>query len=131
MGKIKRGDVFMIDLPQGAGSEQTGYRPAVIISNQLCNENSTVVTVAPITSQMKKLKQPTHVVVRNMKALNRNSVVLCEQIGTYSQERLGKKLGSFNKKTMKKINNAISIAISLNITGIESCQVSDEHKRQV
>lgn len=101
-----------MDLPDGIGSEQKNVRPAVIVSNHEGNEHSEIVTVAPITSQIKKVKQPTHVLVRNMKALDKNSVVLCEQVGTFSKLRLLKLLGRFNRRTMLRIDEAIRVALS-------------------
>lgn len=115
MGNVKRGEIYLMDFPDGIGSEQKHVRPAVIVSNHKGNEHSEIVTVVPITSQIKKVKQPTHVLVRHMKALDRNSVVLCEQIGSFSKLRLIKLLGRFNRKTMLKIDEAIRVALSKDI----------------
>lgn len=42
-----RGDIFYADLGKGVGSEQEGYRPVVIIQNNVGNRHSPTVIVAP------------------------------------------------------------------------------------
>ena len=34
---FKRGDMFYADMPQGVGSEQSGYRPVIILQNDVGN----------------------------------------------------------------------------------------------
>ena len=49
---IKRGDLFYAALDETyVGSEQTGVRPVVIIQNDIGNEYSPTVIIAPITSK--------------------------------------------------------------------------------
>ena len=49
--KIRRGDMFYADLPLGVGSEQSGYRPIVIIQNDTGNKHSNTVIATVITSR--------------------------------------------------------------------------------
>ena len=80
--KVKRGDVYMANLGWGFGSEQGGYRPVVILQNNVGNRYSNTVTVAPVSSKLKP-PLPTHVVIRNNDGnLGNTSVVLLEQIRT-------------------------------------------------
>ena len=48
-----RGDIYMADFGHGAGSEQEGMRPVLIVQNNAGNQNSPTVIVAPITSRKK------------------------------------------------------------------------------
>ena len=41
--KIKRGDMFYTDLPVGVGSEQNGYRPILVLSNNIGNKHGNTV----------------------------------------------------------------------------------------
>ena len=120
MREVRRGEIYTMDLPNGIGSEQEGYRPVVIVSNNIGNKHSPTVIVAPITSQIKKAAQKTHVIIRNMKALPKDSMVLCECLGTFSKDRLERYLGKFNRRTMKRIDQAIDIATK------SGCQGCDE-----
>ena len=42
---INRGDIFYVNPSETVGSEQRSGRPAIIVSNPLCNEHSPVVEV--------------------------------------------------------------------------------------
>lgn len=49
----KRGDIIKLELNPRTGSEQAGYRPAIIISPALYNKISKILLVCPITSRKK------------------------------------------------------------------------------
>ena len=56
-----RGDMYYADLGQGIGSEQEGYRPVVIIQNNVGTKHSPTVIIASVTSKTDaKPKLPTH-----------------------------------------------------------------------
>ena len=61
--KVKRGDIFYADLSPVVGSEQGGVRPVLVVQNDVGNKYSPTVIIAAITSQMNKVKLPTHVEV--------------------------------------------------------------------
>ena len=53
--------MYYADLSTGVGSEQNGYRPVVIIQNNVGNKFSPTTIVAAISTQIKtKAKLPTH-----------------------------------------------------------------------
>ena len=54
----KQGDVVFLSFNPTKGHEQSGFRPAVVISNNVFNENTKMVMVLPITSNTKEF--PTH-----------------------------------------------------------------------
>lgn len=72
----KQGDIVMIDLNPTKGHEQRGYRPAVVISKNIFNENTNMVIVCPITSNDKYF--PTHYKLEDSKDIKGS--VLCEHI---------------------------------------------------
>lgn len=59
--EVNRGDIFYASLSPVTGSEQGGFRPVLIIQNDVGNRHSPTVIVAPITAQMQKHRLPTHV----------------------------------------------------------------------
>ena len=77
--KVKRGDIFYADLSPVVGSEQGGVRPVLVVQNDIGNKYSPTVIIAAITSQMNKVKLPTHVEVSAEFGLPKNSVVLLEK----------------------------------------------------
>ena len=63
MYEVKRGDIYFADLTgieHHCGSEQTGWRPVMIVQNDVGNYYSTTTIIATITSKIKG-SQPTHV----------------------------------------------------------------------
>lgn len=111
---VKRGDIFYADLSPVVGSEQGGIRPVIVIQNDVGNKYSPTVIVAAITSQINKAKLPTHVEISSEEyGLNRDSVVLLEQIRTLDKRRLKEKIGHITEKDMKKVDQALLISMSL------------------
>ncbi|TYA06171.1 type II toxin-antitoxin system PemK/MazF family toxin [Lactobacillus sp. CAB1-7] len=111
---IKRGDIFYADLSPVVGSEQGGMRPVLIVQNNVGNHYSPTVIVAAITAKVQKAKMPTHV---NIKAahtgIEKNSVVLLEQIRTIDKQRLKDRVTHLDDQTMRRVDNALQISIGL------------------
>ncbi len=111
---VKRGDIYYADLSPVVGSEQGGIRPVIIIQNDVGNKYSPTVIVAAITSQINKAKLPTHVEISSEEyGLNKDSVVLLEQIRTLDKKRLKEKIGHMTDADMKKVEDALLISIGL------------------
>ncbi len=111
---VKRGDLFFADLNPVVGSEQGGLRPVLIIQNDIGNNYSPTTIIAAVTSRIKRAKLPTHVEIKKDNSpLNRDSVILCEQLRTIDKKRLTEKIGCLDKETMKKVDTALGISLEL------------------
>ncbi len=111
---VKRGDIFYADLSPVIGSEQGGVRPVLIVQNDIGNKYSPTVIAAAITSQINKAKMPTHIeIAAEDYGLNKDSVILLEQIRTIDKKRLREKIGRLDDMLMDKVNEAISISFGL------------------
>ncbi|GAA0121669.1 MAG: type II toxin-antitoxin system PemK/MazF family toxin [Clostridium argentinense] len=111
---VKRGDIFYADLSPVVGSEQGGVRPVIIIQNDIGNRYSPTVIVAAITSQINKAKLPTHVEISSEEyGLNKDSVVLLEQIRTLDKRRLKEKIGHMTKDDMEKVDTSLMLSLEL------------------
>ncbi|MBC8536166.1 type II toxin-antitoxin system PemK/MazF family toxin [Feifania hominis] len=112
---IKRGDIYYADLSPVVGSEQGGVRPVLIVQNDVGNKFSPTVIAAAITSQVNKAKLPTHIEIGGQSyGLQRDSVVLLEQVRTIDKKRLKEKMGHLDEDSMQRIDGAISISFGLN-----------------
>ena len=112
--KIRRGDIFNADLSHGIGSEQIGYRPVVIISNDTGNKYSSTVIISIITSKMAyKTKMPTHCSIKAQQGLVRDSLLLLEQIRTIDKERLKEYIGTLDNSVMSKVDKALAVSLGL------------------
>ncbi len=113
---IKRGDIYYAELNPVIGSEQGGKRPVLIISNDIGNKHSPTVIVAPITSRVHtKAKLPTHTAIRDFEDLNKDSIILLEQIRTIDKKRLQEYIGMLSANEMARVDKALAISVSLNI----------------
>ncbi len=110
--KIQRGDIFHANLNPVVGSEQGGYRPVLIIQNNRGNQYSPTVIVASITSKPKH-KMPTHVILQEIKELEKNSVVLLEQLRTLDKKRLGDYVETLDRYHMQKVDKALCVSLGI------------------
>ena len=112
---IKRGDIFYADLSPVIGSDQGGVRPVIIVQNNIGNKFSPTTIVAPITSKLNKAKLPTHIEVRAKQfGLEKDSVMLLEQIRTIDKIRLKEFLGTVDDNIVEKVDSVLKISLALN-----------------
>ena len=111
---IKRGYLYYADLSPVVGSEQGGVRPVLIIQNDIGNKYSPTVIVAAITSQINKAKLPTHIEISAHEyGLNKDSVILLDQIRTIDKKRIREKIGCLDTNMMLKVDNSLQISLGL------------------
>ena len=109
---IKRGELYYADLSPVVGSEQGGVRPVLIVQNDTGNRYSPTVIAAAVTSKLNKAKLPTHIELpKNAYGLQKDSVILLEQIRTLDKRRLKERIGELNPNTMVRVDRAILISL--------------------
>lgn len=108
----KIGEVYMMKF-NGIGSEQGGVRPGVVFQNNVGNLHSPNIIVLPMTSVVKKLGQPTHVLLRAKDCgLRLDSVVLCENPERMSKDRVFEYITKLPDDAMARIAEASMLASS-------------------
>lgn len=111
---VKRGEIYYAVLSPVVGSEQGGERPVLIIQNNVGNKYSPTVIIAAITSQIDKAKLPTHVELKATECgLDKDSVILMEQLRTLDKRRLKEKVSVLEPKIMEKVDKALKISLGL------------------
>ena len=109
-----RGDMYYADLGRGIGSEQAGYRPVVIVQNNVGNRHSPTLIAAPISTRITgKRKLPTHCYLKAENGLEEPSVVLMEQVRTIDKQRLTHYIGKLPDTTMDGLNHALAVSVGL------------------
>ncbi len=109
-----RGDIYYADLQKGVGSEQEGYRPVVIIQNNVGNKYSPTVIVAAITSKADmKPHLPTHYYLNGEDGLEIPSIILLEQLRTIDKSRLDGYIGHLSKEHIAGMAHALAVSIDL------------------
>ena len=112
--EVVRGDIFIADLDPVMGSEQGGVRPVLIVQNDRGNRFSPTVICAAMTSRLGKNDLPTHVwIAAQESGLERDSLVLCEQIRTLEKRRLRAKAGHVQGLSLRRVNRALAAAIGI------------------
>ncbi len=111
--RIRRGDIFTVDLEPVRGSEQGKIRPAVVIQNDLGNQFSPTVIVAPLTTGP-YARFDVNVEVKAPEAgLTNDSLVLLNQIRVVDKSRILRYWGHLSPVTMRKVDEAIRISLGL------------------
>ena len=121
--KVKRGDIIIANLESvSVGSIQKYRRPYLVISNNVANKNSPVITAVALSSKTsKKRYQPTHCYIRKEDITKykegfgcRNSIALCEQIVSIDITQIEEVVAKISDKNiMKKINQCLRIQVGM------------------
>lgn len=106
--------MYYADLSPVVGSEQGGVRPVLVIQNDIGNRFSPTVIIAAITAQIQKAKLPTHVEIEaKSHGMEKDSVILLEQVRTIDKQRLTDKITHLDEETMRKVDEALQISVGL------------------
>lgn len=104
------GEVYLMKF-SGSGSEQVGWRPGLVFQNNVGNSFSPNIIALPLTSSIKKVCQPTHVLVKaSDNGLKKDSMVLCENPQRMSKENVGRYIGRLTDSTMREVAAANLLA---------------------
>ena len=110
---VKRKGIYVADLGEKVDSSvEGGIRPVLVLQNDTGNEHSPTVIIAPITSKLTKHKLPTHVYMKNP-ALERESIIMLEQIQTIDQSQIIEYKGEATKQEMNRIERASRISLGM------------------
>lgn len=88
MARILKGDIFWANLNPTVGNEQAGFRPVLIISENIFNERSGTIIGLAITSQPQRAGFPLTYQLSSPH-LPKKSWVKISQIRTLSIKRIG------------------------------------------
>ena len=115
---MKRGDLYWADFTHRKGSEQSGKRPALILSHDAFNSIPTwhSVIVVPLTTSSKALKGPTAIPIPKASGgLKADSIVLCHQVTTLDRTRLKDRIGALDSVSIHSVEKGILLAMGINI----------------
>lgn len=76
MVNFKQGDIIDMDFNPQQGHEQSGRRPAIVLSNDILNQHSSLILVCPITNTNKN--HPFHIELDER--TETTGVILCDQV---------------------------------------------------
>ena len=106
-----RGEIWLVDFGDPIGTEQSGRRPAVVISaDRLNRSRAGIVIVIPCTTRRRELAS--HVELDpTTSGLDDVTYAKCEDIKSISEQRLVAKLGAAHEEAMFQITRWLSFLL--------------------
>jgi mRNA interferase MazF len=113
MGSIERGDVFLVNFVPTVGAEAKKTRPAVVVSNNINNAHSPIVSISPITSNVSKVYSFEVEIPAGAGGLRTRSKVMVNQTRAVDKTRLMSKLGHLPEHLMAEVDQALKLHYDL------------------
>jgi mRNA interferase MazF len=115
---MMRGDIVLVNLPQtadGAGHEQVGTRPALVVHDDSTNNTVSVVMIVPFTSNLKAQRFPHTILVQPTKenGLTVQSVLLVFQLRAIDKQRVTRQIGHLEDDLIEKVNQEMKDLLGL------------------
>lgn len=107
MARILRGEIRWADLNPVRGKEQAGYRPVLIVSQDVFNERSGTVIAVALTSQSQRAGFPLTLELHS-KQLPKKSWVKISQVRTLAVERIGSRIGRATPEEMAQVVDGLN-----------------------
>lgn len=125
--RICRGQVWWVTTETvNQGSKQNKNRPWLIVSNDVCNDKSPVLTAVPLTTADKG-NYPFHVIVNNFGTTN---LILCEQITSIEKSQCECYMYSVSAEVMSKVNSAILLQLGMSPMAPEQSESAGSNIRK-
>lgn len=130
----RRYEIWFADLGDHYGtSVQSGNRPVLVISNDVGNQYSQTLTVIPLTTKLKRMDMPTHIVLTEEDCCMfrpqtlQDSVLLAEQITTIAKSALCSRLCRVTSRERKQeIEQAVAAQLDMQRTN-DTCEDDSTH----
>ena len=113
MASIKRGEVFQVNFDPTVGAEVKKTRPAVVVSNDVNNAHSPIVSISPITSNVTKIYSFEVEIPSGMGGLRTRSKIMVNQTRAVDKIRLIRKLGHLSEGLMDSVNQALKLHFAI------------------
>jgi mRNA interferase MazF len=113
MASIRRGDIFLVSFDPTLGAEAKKTRPAVIVSNDINNDHSPIVSISPITSNVVKVYSFEVEIPSGVGGLRTRSKVMVNQTRAVDKVRLMKRVGHLPEQIVTEINRALKLHYDL------------------
>ena len=113
MDSIERGDVFLVNFDPTVGAEIRKTRPAVVVSNDVANTYSPIVSICPITSNVTRVFSFEVEIPPKTGGLRNRSKIMVPQTRAVDKIRLTKKLGHLPSEIMLKVDRALRLHYAL------------------
>jgi mRNA interferase MazF len=109
MESIKQGDVFLVNFDPSVGAEVKKVRPAVVVSNDINNEHSPIISIAPITSNVTRIYSFEVEIPSGTSNFTSRSKIMVNQTRAVDKVRLVQLIGSLPAALVAKVKVALKL----------------------
>jgi mRNA interferase MazF len=114
---MKRGEVYRANLVPRSGSEQTGRRPVILVSDDGFNQTPgwrSVIVVPISTSAAQAKRGPTVVELPGgVAGLAKRSLAVCHQVTTLDRAKLTRRIGVLPSEYVREVEDGLKAAMDL------------------
>lgn len=105
---MKQGEIWYADLNPTKGSEQQGFRPVLILSGDLLNENTPLVIICPLTTKIKRYHGNVILEPSKENCLTLESEILTFHVRSVSKLRLKEKIGKVTPVELEQVKQCLN-----------------------
>ncbi len=111
---MKHGDIYLVDFNPSVGHEFQKERPAIVIQSDETLKSSNLITVMPLTSNLKNKRADDLLIKKSKKnSLFSDSIVKVEAIHAFDHFRFIRKIGEAESEIMDEIGNYLKKHFSI------------------
>jgi mRNA interferase MazF len=113
MESIKQGDVYWVNFDPAIGAEAKKTRPALVVSNDINNEHSPIISIAPITSNVSRVYSFEVELPMGTANLPSRSKIMVNQTRAVDKTRLVQSMGRLSDALMVQVKKALKLHYDL------------------
>ena len=113
MASIERGDVFLVNFDPTLGAEAKKTRPGVVVSNNINNAHSPIISISPISSNISRVYSFEVEIPAKTGGLRTHSKIMINQTRAVDRIRFMKKLGRLPEQIMDEVDEALKLHYDL------------------
>jgi mRNA interferase MazF len=115
---VRRGDIVLAFYPFASGAG-TKKRPVLVVQNDRDNQRITNTIVAQISSNTRRAREPTHLLIEIASAAGKqsgllsDSVISCVNLATIHESRIDRPIGHLPASVMAQVDDCLKAALAL------------------
>lgn len=110
---IKRGEVYLVNFDPSVGAEAQKTRPALVVSNDINNAHSPIISIAPISSNISRIYSFEVEIPSGNGGFKKRSKIMINQTRAVDKTRLIKKMGSVSPEILNQVDRALKLHYGL------------------
>ena len=114
IGLVRRGDILLVDFSPARDNEANFVRPAVVLTNNAANANNVVISVVPLTTNLRRVYPFQLLLPHQRTGLDEDSKAQVEQLRSVALSRVLRRLGFVPDDLMALLSARVREHLALN-----------------